>query len=95
MRVRFVADDAGTGSLIEAGVDEFQVEAITCTIVPPPSCDGDANGDNQVNAADLSVLLANFGSPAAGPAAGDFNDDGQCDSADLSILLARFGQSCP
>lgn len=95
MRVRFVAEDAGTGSLIEAGVDEFKVEAITCEIVPPPQCDGDTNGDNMINSADLSVLLSQFNqsvSPAGSGA--DFNSDGVCDSADLSLLLARFGQTC-
>ena len=62
--------------------------------VPPPTCPGDANGDNLVNAADLSVLLANFGGRSEGPGDGDFNGDGFCDSADLSVLLAQFGISC-
>lgn len=62
--------------------------------VPPPACPADANNDQQVNAADLSVLLANFGTASSGPAEGDFNNDGQCNSADLSILLSNFGQSC-
>jgi len=63
--------------------------------VPPPTCPGDANGDGQINGADLSVLLSNFGQPAAGPAFGDFNGDGVCNGADLSVLLAQFGNSCP
>jgi len=61
---------------------------------PPPSCPGDANGDLVIDAADLSVLLGNFGQPAAGPAFGDFNGDGQCNGADLSVLLGSFGSSC-
>lgn len=61
---------------------------------PPPSCSGDANGDLVVDAADLSVLLSNFNTPAAGAAFGDFNDDGQCNGADLSVLLGAFGSSC-
>lgn len=28
---------------------------------PAPSCDGDVNGDNRIDAADLSVILARFG----------------------------------
>jgi hypothetical protein len=63
-------------------------------VPPPPECPGDANGDLVVNAADLSVLLANFGFPATGPGSGDFNADGQCNSADLSVLLSAFGSSC-
>lgn len=63
--------------------------------VPPPLCDGDANGDNVVDAADLSVLLANFGTSTAGGAAfGDFNGDGNVDTADLSVLLGSFGNNC-
>jgi len=62
--------------------------------ITPPSCAGDANGDGVVNAADLSVLLSNFGQPAAGPGFGDLNGDGQCNGADLSVLLATFGQPC-
>lgn len=62
--------------------------------ITPPSCAGDANGDGLVNAADLSVLLSNFGQPAAGPGFGDLNGDGQCNGADLSVLLATFGVPC-
>jgi len=61
---------------------------------PPPACPGDANGDLMIDAADLSVLLSNFGQPAAGPAFGDFNGDGVCNGADLSVLLSTFGTSC-
>ncbi len=62
--------------------------------VLPRSCPGDANGDLLINAADLSVLLSNFGQAAAGPSNGDFNGDGVCDAADLSVLLSQFGQAC-
>jgi len=60
---------------------------------PPPLCPADANADGATDAADLSVLLGNFGNAAAGPAFGDFNGDGQCNNADLSVLLANFGCS--
>lgn len=59
-----------------------------------PTCPGDANGDGSVDAADLSVLLSNFGGAGQGPGAGDFNDDGSVDAADLSVLLGNFGASC-
>jgi len=62
--------------------------------VPVPDCPGDANGDSRIDAADLSVLLSNFGQSAAGPAFGDFNGDGICNGADLSVLLGTFGSSC-
>lgn len=61
---------------------------------PPPSCPGDANGDFIVDAADLSVILGNFGLAATGPATGDLNGDNICNAADLSVLLANFGIGC-
>lgn len=74
-------------------IDDIRIKALV-PIVPPDECAGDSNGDNVVDAADLSVLLANFGLPAAGPAFGDFNGDGQCNGADLSVLLGAFGVPC-
>jgi hypothetical protein len=60
-------------------------------IFSDPGCPGDANGDNQVDLADLNLVLANFGT--AGPD-GDVNGDGQVDLADLNLVLANFGTTC-
>ena len=35
VQVRFVADDSGTGSIVEAGVDDFRVIVERATICPP------------------------------------------------------------
>jgi len=64
------------------------------TAVPPPNCPGDTNADNQIDAADLSVLLAQFGTSVTPGTGADFNDDGQVNSADLSVLLSAFGTAC-
>jgi len=73
----------------------WDVSSICVAPAPPPSCPGDANGDGLINAADLSVLLANFGtSTNGGASSGDFNKDGQVNGADLSVLLGQFGGSC-
>ncbi len=56
-----------------------------------PYLPGDFNGDGMVNGADLSVLLANFGSSNARPSSGDANGDGLVNGADLSVLLSTFG----
>ncbi len=61
---------------------------------PPADCPGDANGDNQVNGADLSVMLGQFGQVVPPNSGADFNGDGLVDGADLSVLLGQFGQSC-
>ncbi len=61
----------------------------------PGLCPGDANGDNLVNGADLSVLLSQFGLLVFPPGLGaDYNGDGVVNGADLSILLAQWGNSC-
>ena len=63
-------------------------------LAPPPPCPGDANNDNQVNAADLSVLLSQFGTSVTPGTGADFNNDGLVNSADLSVLLSSFGAPC-
>ena len=47
---------------------------------------GDLNGDSVVNAADLSILLSNWGT--AGP--GDLDGSGTVNASDLSILLSNW-----
>jgi len=54
----------------------------------------DANGDGAVNGADLSVLLATFGTSQPAGTNGDLNGDGLVNGADLSVLLAGFGGAC-
>jgi len=66
----------------------------TLGFVPPPNCPGDANGDNAVDAADLSVLLGQFGTSVTPATGADFNGDGNVNSADLSVLLGAFGSTC-
>ncbi len=48
---------------------------------------GDLNGDGQVNATDLTALLAAWG----GSGDADINGDGTVDGLDLSELLAQWG----
>jgi hypothetical protein len=59
------------------------LQAATKTPIP-----GDANGDNKVDAIDLSMLLTNWGTSNA---ATDFNHDGKVDALDLSTLLSHWG----
>jgi len=54
---------------------------------------GDINNDNKVNAADLSVLNANFGKKVEPGTSGDINNDGSVNNADLSILLSNWGKT--
>lgn len=87
-----------TGTITIASNDPDQPTRLVSIIgeVTPPAgdCAGDANGDNQVDAADLSVLLSQFGQSVGVGTGADFNDDGAVDAADLSVLLSRFGLAC-
>lgn len=92
MKVRFVAQDLGAGSIVEAGVDDVEVRFFNCEA--PTVCLGDLTGDNAVNVSDLTVFLGQFGQ--SGPSlSGDFNADGLVNVSDLTIFLGRFGQNCP
>lgn len=84
VQMRFIARDLNTGSLVEAGVDDFKVIDVDCSAAVP----GDLNGDGVVNAADLALLLNAWGS--TNPAA-DLNDDGIVNGVDLGILLNAWG----
>jgi len=81
-------------SNVSANTASSPASASFTTIAPPPACPGDANNDRQVTGADLSVLLANFGTSVPVGTSGDFNKDGIVSGADLSVLLANFGSAC-
>lgn len=57
----------------------------------PDSCEsliGDLDGNGAVNAADLAILLVNWGGSGAGN--GDLNGSGSIDAADLAALLVNW-----
>jgi len=83
MRIRFLADDVGTGSLIEAAVDEVRIRVVECTPVNP----ADLNDDGFVDAADLAIMLNNWN----GIGIGDINQDGGVDATDLALILNAWG----
>ncbi|MGP1309597.1 MAG: beta-propeller fold lactonase family protein [Phycisphaerales bacterium] len=60
---------------------------------PADGCDGDTNGDNIVNFADLNTVVADFGMQGQG-LAGDVNGDGIVNFEDLNTVLANFGTTC-
>jgi len=80
MKVRFIAEDVGTASIVEAAVDEVRLVVLSC------GNSSDINGDGTTNAADLALLLSGWG--AAG--ATDLNGDGNTNAADMAILLSNW-----
>jgi hypothetical protein len=64
-----------------------------CVTVPQPSQSSnpaDLDGDGDVDAADLAILLGNWGATGSG-VLGDVNGDGVVDASDLALLLGSWG----
>ncbi|MEP0847380.1 MAG: hypothetical protein HRF50_11265 [Phycisphaerae bacterium] len=81
----------GYGYNVETG----RYEALMWRSVAAPACPGDLDGDGDVDLADLSALLTNYGAGAGMTYAdGDIDGDGDVDLADLSALLTAFGTAC-
>ncbi|XAL98252.1 PEP-CTERM sorting domain-containing protein [Phycisphaeraceae bacterium D3-23] len=56
---------------------------------------GDIDGDGFVGAADLDILLANWGSLTLPGQSGDLNGNSRIDQGDLDIVQANFGNGTP
>ncbi|HYF14151.1 MAG TPA: S8 family serine peptidase [Phycisphaerales bacterium] len=93
MRLRFVAADVGTGSIVEAAIDDLEIFADDC----PAGCDSlDFNGDGLFpDNQDLEDFFSVFGGGACSTGTCgdlDFNNDGLFpDNDDVQDFLAVFG----
>ena len=61
------------------------------------ACEGDFDGDSDVDGSDLAVFAADFGrTDCSDDCEGDFEPDGDVDGSDLAIFAADFGRTdCP
>lgn len=91
MRMRFIASDLATGSIVEAAVDDFAIADLDCGV----PCPADLDGSGAIDLPDVSILLGSFGTTGADPEDGDLDGDGDVDLVDLSLMLASYGTSCP
>ncbi len=84
---RIHVKDATTQQIINLAGASFRfIERFT----PTAACPADLNGSGTVDGADLTILLAAWGTTSG---AADLNGSGLVDGADLTILLAAWG-SC-
>jgi hypothetical protein len=88
VQLRFIASDESDGSLVEAAIDDLQIDKLYCD---DAGCPGDFNGDGQRDQADLGILLGAYGANGDG----DIDGDGDTDQADLGALLGVYGVPCP
>jgi hypothetical protein len=94
VRLRFIAEDADPGSLVEAAIDDVEIVTFDCSFTPV-GCDEDISGDGTVDVLDLNRLLAVFNQPASADPDADISGDGVIDVIDLNQLLGAFNTTCP
>ncbi|MBX3382477.1 MAG: hypothetical protein KF864_03105 [Phycisphaeraceae bacterium] len=81
MKLRFVASDFGAGSIVEAAIDEVELNIFGCLR------SGDVNRDGGVDGADVEVFFLAW---QAGEPLGDFNEDGGVDGADVEEFFIAW-----
>jgi hypothetical protein len=84
-RIRYVAQDLGGESIVEAAVDGVGLRMVVC-------CPWDLDVDGEVGIVDFLDLLAQWGAMPAGPP--DFDGDGTVGITDFLALLGNWG-TCP
>ncbi len=88
MIVAFQVQDADPASIVEAGIDNFQLEAIVCD----ESCNGDVNADGVVSVNDLLAVIAAWGSDDSDA---DVDGDGVVAIGDLLAVIGAWGPCGP
>lgn len=84
IRVRFTAEDAGEGSLVEAALDEFTIRGVSCNDV---SCPADFNQDGGIDGADVEAFFTAW---EQGEATADVNGDGGVDGNDVETFFIAW-----
>lgn len=82
MKLRFIARDLATGSIVEAGVDDVLATVVTCPCKPADfNCDGFITGE------DFDAYVDAF---TAGSLAADFDGDGFLTGEDFDAFVLAF-----
>lgn len=87
VKVRFVANDLGTASLVEACVDDFAAVSCQCT----PVCRADWNHSGSVDPADVAAFVNDwFQDLTAGTFVADFDGIGGVTPADVAAFVSAW-----
>ncbi len=94
VRLRFIASDINTGSIVEAAIDDLLITDRLCNA---PVCDPDLNQDGNSDQGDIDYLInviAGGNNPSGIDP--DFNRDGNSDQGDIDALVNVIaGGACP
>jgi hypothetical protein len=93
IRLRFIAEDAGSGSIIEAALDDFAIVVYDCN---PPFTVGDMDCDGDVDFDDINPFVLALTDPLTYQAQypncnylnGDCDGDGDVDFDDINAFVA-------
>lgn len=88
VRVRFIAEDADPGSLVEAAIDDVSVQDVGCT----NRCLGDYNGDRAHTVQDLFDFLGGY---FGGDERADLTGEGTLSVQDIFTFLGVWFGPCP
>ena len=88
IRIAFIAEDTSPPSIVEAGIDNFQLEVVSCGT----TCLGDVNSDGAVEVSDLLAVIDAWGSDDQ---AADINGDGVVAVGDLLAVVGNWGSCTP
>ncbi|GAB4382942.1 MAG: hypothetical protein Kow0022_01540 [Phycisphaerales bacterium] len=89
-RIRFIASDLGSGSVVEAAVDAVSLTVYECD--EPPACAPDRNADGVLDFFDVQDFLSDF---ALQDASADLTGEGVWDFFDVQAFLSLFAAGCP
>jgi hypothetical protein len=106
VKVRFIAEDAGAGSLVEAAVDDFMITGLQCVAGPQPCGPADLaqqgglpGADGVLDNNDFVIFIDKFFAhdPLAdkGIQGGIPGSDGVFDNNDFVIFIDQFFAGCP
>jgi hypothetical protein len=87
VRFRFIAEDAGEGSLVEAAVDDFKIQTLLCD----DACYADFDGDGELTLFDFLGFVNEFN---AGEDRADCTADGAFDLFDFLCFVNAFNAGC-
>jgi hypothetical protein len=80
------------GQILTGGLQDLDMNGVpdVCKV-----CIGDLNGDGNVNAADIGLLIAAWNTDGSVVGGSDINNDGIVDAADLGLLVGSWGACSP